>query len=152
VSNLRVAASRGQLDSRRQATWADFALPVCLVLLVAVPVMVVEEGLHSRPMIDEGTSLWILPAVLVASAFLFGGVLSGARCRSYAVPRALAVASVSLAVLLLGAVFRRVWIVHEGTQNAVLFLWFLGVVGAVSLSVIGSCLGRRLASARELTR
>ena len=110
--------------------------------------MAVEEGWHSRPMIDEGTYLWILPAFLVASAFLFGGALAGFRCPSSAVAHASAVASISLAILLLGAVFRRVWIVHEGTQNAVLFLWFLGVMGALTLSMIGSLFGRRLATAQ----
>ncbi len=130
----------------------EIALPICLVLLVSVPVMVVEEGWHSRPMIDEGTYLWILPAFLVASAFFLGGVLAGVRRPSSAVAHALAVASISLVALLLCAVFRRVWIAHEGTQNAVLFLWFLGVTGAIMLSVIGSCLGRRLANAKGLTR
>jgi hypothetical protein len=127
-------------------------MPICLVLLVSVPVMAAEEGWHGRPMIDQGTYLWILPAFLVASTFFLGGALAGFRCPSCAVAHASTAASISVVVLLLGAVFRRVWIVHEGTQNAVLFLWFLGVTGAITLSVLGSCLGRRLASAQRLTR
>jgi uncharacterized membrane protein len=130
----------------------DVALPICLVLLVSIPVMVAEEGWHSRPMIDEGTYLWVLPAFLVASAFFLGGLLAGFRCPASAVANALAVAGISLLILLLGAAFRRVWVAHEGTQNAVLFLWFLAVMGAITLSAIGSCLGRRLASAQRLTR
>ena len=111
--------------------------------------MMVEENWHGRPMIEEGYYLWILPAFLVASAFLFGGALAGFRCPPSAVAHASAVASISLAILLLGAVFRRIWIVHEGTQNAVLFLWFLGVIGALTLSVIGSLFGRRLTTAGD---
>jgi hypothetical protein len=114
--------------------------------------MMVEEGVHSRPMIDEGSYLWVLPAFLVASVFLFGGALAGFRCPYSAVAHASAVASISLAILLLGAVFRRVWIVHEGTQNAVLRLWFLGVIGSLTLCVIGSLFGRRLATAGGPTR
>jgi hypothetical protein len=146
VPNLREARPRRRSGSRPESTWVDVALPIGLVLLVSVPVMVVEEGWHSRPMIDEGTHLWILPAFLVAAAFFLGGAFTGFRRPSSAVSLALAVASISLVTLLLGAVVRRVWIVHEGTQNAVLFLWFLGVTGAITLSVIGSCIGRRLAN------
>jgi hypothetical protein len=152
VPNLREARPRRRSGSRPESTWVDIALPICLVLLVSVPVMMVEEGWHGRPMIDEGTYLWILPAFLVASAFFLGGALAGFRRPSSWVAHALAVACISLVTLLLGAVIRRIWIAHEGTQNAVLFLWFLGVAGAITLSVIGSCLGRRLASAHRLTR
>jgi hypothetical protein len=149
VPNHQVAGVKRRSGSRRESTCADIALPICLVLLVSVPVMMVEENWHGRPMIEEGYYLWILPAFLVASAFLFGGALAGFRCPSSAVAHASAVASISLAILLLGAVFRRIWIVHEGTQNAVLFLWFLGVIGSLTLSVIGSLFGRRLTTAGD---
>jgi hypothetical protein len=145
----QAATVKRRNGSPRKSTWADIALPISLVLLISVPVMMVEEGWHSRPMIDDGSYLWILPALLVASVFLFGGALAGFRCPSSAVAHASAVASISSAILLLGAVLRRVWIVHEGTQDAVLFLWFLGVVGALTLSVIGSLFGRRLATAGD---
>ncbi len=130
------------------AKWAEIALPTCLVLLVSIPVMVVEEDWHGHPMIDQGTHLWILPAALVASAFLFGGALAGFRRPSTAVHHAVATASLALAILLFGAVFRRFWVVHEGAQSAVVFLWCLGVISALMLSLIGSLLGRRLGAAR----
>ena len=41
-----------------------------------------------------------------------------------------------VAILVLDAAFRKVWIVHERTQNAVLFLSFLGVIGALTLSAM----------------
>jgi hypothetical protein len=108
--------------------------------------MVVEEDWHGRPMIEQGTHLWILPAFLVASAFLLGGALAGFRCPSTGVAHAVAAAGFALAILLLGAVFRRHWVAHEGVQSAVVHLWCLGVMGAFMLSLIGSLLGRRLAT------
>ena len=104
VPNHQVAGVKKRIGARRESTCADIALPICLVLLVSVPVMMVEESWYGRPMIEEGSYLWILPAFLVASAFLFGGALAGFRCPASAVAHASAVASISLAVLLLGAV------------------------------------------------
>jgi len=128
--------------------WAEIALPACLVLIVSIPVMIVEENWHGRPMIDEGTHLWILPAFLVASAFLFGGALAGFRGPSAAVAHGVPAASFALVALLLGAVLRRFWVVHEGVPIAVVYLWCLGIIGALMLSLIGSLLGRRLATNR----
>jgi len=129
----------------RGAQWAKIALPTCLVLIVSIPVMVIEEDWHGRPMIDEGTYLWLLPAFVVASAFLFGGALAGFRSPSTAVAHAVPVASFALAILLLGALLRRFWVVHEGVPIAVVYLWCLGIIGSLMLSLIGSLLGRRLA-------
>jgi len=132
----------------RGAQWAKIALPTCLVLIVSIPVMVIEEDWHGRPMIDEGTYLWILPAFLVASAFLFGGALAGFRSPSTAVGHAVLVTTFALVILLLGAMLRRFWVVHEGVPIAVLYLWCLGIIGALMLTLIGSLLGRRLATNR----
>jgi hypothetical protein len=118
------------------------------VLIVSIPVMVIEEDWHGRPMIDEGTYLWILPAFLVASAFLFGGALAGFRSPSTAVGHAVLVTTFALVILLLGAMLRRFWVVHEGVPIAVLYLWCLGIIGALMLTLIGSLLGRRLATNR----
>ena len=123
--------------------WAEIALPTCLVLIVSIPVMVFEEDWHGRPMIDERTHLWILPAFLVASAFLFSGALAGFRSPSTAVAHAVPAASFALAILLLGAMVRRFWVVHEGVPIAVVELWCLGIIGALMLSLIGSLLGRQ---------
>jgi hypothetical protein len=116
------------------------------VLVVSIPAMIVEENWHGQPMIDEGTHLWILPAVLVAAAFLIGGALAGFRSRSTAVAHAGAAASFAVAILVLGAVYRRINVVHEGLPNDVVRLWVLGALAALALSVIGSLLGRRLAA------
>jgi hypothetical protein len=128
--------------------WVAVAVPTFLVLLVSVPVMVVEEDWHGHPMIDEGTLLWILPALLVASAFLGGGALVGLLRPSSAVAHALVPAGVALVALLIGALIRRLWVVHEGVPRAVVNLWCIGVLTAVGLSLVGSLIGRRLATDR----
>ena len=111
--------------------------------------MVVEEDWHGRPMIDQPTHLWIIPACIVASVFLLGGAVAGFRRPTAAVAHAIAAASLALAVLLLGAVSRRLWVVGEGVPIAVVGLWCLGVLWALVLSAIGSLLGRWLTIERR---
>jgi hypothetical protein len=149
VSIDNVSGVRDESRTTLGMRWVDIGQPICLVLLVSIPVMIVEEEWHGRPMIDDGTHLWLLPAFLVASAFLLGGVLAGFRCPRRALVHAGAVAGVALAVLLLGAILRRVWIVHEGTQDAVLLLWAFGAAGTLTLSLVGSLFGRRWAAKRR---
>jgi len=148
VSNHRMPGSEKRGRSVGGTKWTEIALPTWLILAVSIPVMAVEEDWHGRPMIDEGTYLWIVPAVLVASAFLFGGALAGYRCPSIAVPRAVATASLALTILLICAVFRRLWVAHEGVPIPVVRLWCLGVVVVFILSSIGSLCGRQLAADR----
>jgi hypothetical protein len=147
VPNYEVSGGRRNRPTRR-TKWAEIALSTCLVLIVSIPVMIVEEDWHGHPMIEQGPYLWILPAFLVASAFLLGGGLAGFRGPSTAVAHAVLAASFALVILLLGALVRRFWVVHEGVQNAVLLLWCLGIIGAFILSLIGSLVGRRLATDR----
>jgi len=132
----------------RGTRWVEIALATSLVLVVSIPAMIVEEDWHGHPMIEQASWLWVLPAVLVASAFLFGGALAGLRCPSTGVVHASSAAIAALTVLLLGALYRRLWFVHEGVQHAVVGLWCLGVAGALTLSVIGSLFGRRLGADR----
>lgn len=145
MADYRMSGGKRRNRLPRGAKWEKIALPTCLVLIVSIPVMVVEEDWHGRPMIDEGTYLWLLPAFVVASAFLFGGALAGFRSPSTAVAHAVPAASFALAILLLGALLRRFWVVHEGVPIAVVYLWCLGIIGSLMLSLIGSLLGRRLA-------
>jgi hypothetical protein len=148
VPDYRTSEGKRRIRPRRGAEWTEIALPTFLVLIVSIPVMVVEEDWHGRPMIDEGTYLWIVPAFLVASAFLFGGALAGFRSPPTAVTHAALAASFALALLLLGAVLRRFFVVHEGLPIAVVYLWCLGILGALMLSLIGSLFGRRSARHR----
>ena len=129
--------------------WADTGMSALLMLVISVPTMAVEEDWHGRPMIDEPTHLWIIATCLVAAAFLVGGVVAGYRRPSAAPEHATAAASLAVAVLLVGAILRRLWLAHEGVPVAVAGLWCLGVVAALFLSAAGSLLGRRLITDRR---
>jgi hypothetical protein len=148
VPNYEKSAGSGRRGPLRGTKLVEIAIPTCLVLVISIPVMIVEEDWHGRPMIDQGTHLWILPAILVAAAFLFGGALAGFRCPSSAVAHAVVAGTVALAVLVLGAMYRRLWFAHESVPHPVIRLWCLAIVGAFILSVIGSLFGRRLGAER----
>jgi predicted permease len=124
--------------------WADIAGAVLLVLAVSVPTMVIEEDWHGRPMIDQGTHLWILAACLVAGAFFAGGAIVAFRRPSDPTRYAAATGVLAVAVLLGCALYRRFWVVHEVIPTPVQCLWLAGFVAAVVLSLAGSLLGRRL--------
>src|ERR1700677_2111715 len=98
VPDYRTSGGTRRIRPLRRAKWTEIAVSTFLVLIVSIPVMVVEEDWHGRPMIDEGTYLWILPAFLVASAFLFGGALAGFRGPSAAVAHAVSAAGLALAI------------------------------------------------------
>ncbi len=149
MPNYDPSGGQGRCRSGWGVKWTEIVLPASLVLVVSLPAMVVEEDWHGHPMIDQPNHLWIIPACLVATVFLVGGAFAGYRRPSTAVAYASASASVALAILLLGALFRRLRVVHEGVPIAVVRLWCVGVVGALVLSVIGSLLGRRLANGRR---
>ncbi len=123
--------------------WADIGMSALVMLVISVPTMAVEEDWHGRPMIDEPTHLWIIATCLVAAAFLIGGAVAGHRRPSAAPEHATAAASLAVAVLLVAAILRRLWLAHEGVSVDVAGLWCLGVVVALCLSAAGSLLGRR---------
>jgi len=135
---------------RRSALgWADIGMSALLILVISVPTMAVEEDWHGRPMIDEPTHLWIIAACLVAAAFLVGGVVAGHRRPSAAPGHATAAASLAVAVMLVAAILRRLWLAHKGVPIGVAGLWCLGVVAGLFLSAAGSLLGRRLMTDRH---
>jgi hypothetical protein len=125
--------------------WVDVAVSAVLMLAVAGPTLAVEEDWHGHPMIDQPTHLWLVPVVLVMAAFVLGGALAGYRRPAAPALHATAAAGVAVAVLLLGAVARRVWLAHEGIPVDVAQLWCLAAVTAFVLSGVGSQLGRWLA-------
>lgn len=135
----------------RQARWvADICLSTALVLLISVPVLVVEESWHGHPMIDDPNYLWLIPAILVALAFWFGGALIGWRSPRKGMDRTVIAACLALAVLIVGDLVRRCFVVHQGLpQAAVLRLWALGVAAAIVMSVTGWFLGRRCAPGQQ---
>lgn len=145
VSNAeRATNDKSDHPTRRTGCVAEISLSVCLVLLVSVPVLVVEESWHGHPMIDDPNYLWLIPALLVALAFWFGGALLGFRSDRRGIVRAVIAACIALSALMVGDLIRRCFVVHQGLpQPAVLRLWVLGVAAALTMSLIGSILGRR---------
>jgi len=130
------------LDRSRSA-WADVAVSAVLVLVISVPTMIVEEDWHGHPMIEQPGHLWIIPASIVAAAFLLGGIVAGHRRPARAVVNSAWAGGIAVLVLLLGAGARRVWVAHS-MSFAVGRLWCFGVAAALVLSVAGSFLGRLL--------
>lgn len=124
--------------------WADIVGSALLVLAVSVPTMIIEEDWHGRPMIDQSTHLWIIAGCIVAAAFFCGGAIVAFRRPSAPTRYAAATGFVAVAVLLIGGLSRRLWLVHENVSVAVQHLWLLGVVAAVTMSIAGSLLGRQL--------
>jgi hypothetical protein len=106
--------------------------------------MIIEEDWHGRPMIDQYTHLWLVAACIVAVAFFAGGAIVAFRRPAAPTRYAAATGVVSVLVLLMGGLYRRLWLVHEHVSVPVQHLWCLGVVAAVAMSLAGSVLGRQL--------
>ena len=130
---------------QRRFGWLDVSLSAFIVLVITVPTMAIEETWHGYPMIDQQNHLWLAPAFLVVAAFFSGGVLTGYRRPAAAAAHSSAADAVAVAILLVAAFARRHWLAHEGLPGAVVQLWCFGGVSAISISVAGSQLGRRLA-------
>ncbi len=128
----------------RSPGWTDIVGSALLVLAVAVPTMIIEEDWHGRPMIDQSTHLWIIAACLVAGAFFIGGAVVAFRRPSAPTRYAAATGVVAVGTLLLGALYRRIWMAHEHISQPVQHLWILGVMVALAMSLAGSVLGRLL--------
>jgi hypothetical protein len=132
-------------ERRRRLRWSDIAVPVLVELAVSVPTLLIEETWHGRPMIDERSALWVVPACIVAAAFLTGGAIAGYRRRSTAAAiTATSTATLAVAVLLAADLVRRFWLVHEKLPRGVERLWYLGVAAALMMSAAGSQIGSRL--------
>jgi hypothetical protein len=136
--------SSPDMRAPRSPGWEDVIGSALLVLAISVPTMIVEEDWHGRPMIDQSTHLWIIACCIVAAAFFTGGAIVAFRRPSAPTRYAAATGAVAVAVLLLGGLSRRLWLVHENVSVEVRHLWLLGVVAAVAMSIAGSVLGRQL--------
>ena len=136
-------ATRNDPAERRLAL-LDVGLAALLVLVVSVPTMVIEEDWHGHPMIEQHTSLWVVAGGVVALAFLAGGIVAGRRRPAASLPHALAAPMAATIVLLCGAVYRRLWRVHEGIPWPVGRLWLLGTLAVLFFGLLGGLVGRWL--------
>jgi hypothetical protein len=144
--------TEAHVPNQRSRAWTDVVVSVIVVLVVSIPTMAIEEDWHGRPMIDQQTHLWVIAACLVAVSFFVGGVIAAIRRPSAPARSATTVAVVAVAVLLIGALYRRVWLVHEPVPTAVLKLWCLGAVTAVVLSLAGALFARQMGSREKAPR
>ena len=132
------------MQAPRSPGWADIIGSALLVLAISVPTMIIEEDWHGRPMIDQSTHLWVIAGCVVAVAFFIGGAIVAFRRPAAPMRYAAATGVLAVAVLLIGGLYRRLWLVHENVSVDVQHLWFLGVIAAVAMSLAGSLLGRQL--------
>jgi hypothetical protein len=146
ASTKPTGSVRGGPSGRGGLRWRDACTSAIVILVIAVPTMAVEEDWHGRPMIDQAGHLWLAAAFLVVVAFLTGGALAGYRRPSSPTIQAAAGAGLALAVLVVGAVARRLLIAHDGLPVDVAQLWCLAIVAAMLVSAVGSLIGRRLAT------
>jgi hypothetical protein len=128
----------------RSPGWADIVGSALLVLAISVPTMIIEEDWHGRPMIDQSTHLWMIAGCVVAAAFFIGGAIVAFRRPSAPTSYAAATGALAVAVLLIGGLCRRLWLVHENVSVEVRHLWLFGVITAVAMSLAGSLVGRQL--------
>jgi hypothetical protein len=138
------ALSSSHMHAPRSPGWADIVGSALLVLAISVPTMMIEESWHGRPMIDQPTHLWVLAGCIVAAAFFGGGAFVAFRRPSAPTRYAAATGLVAVAGLLIGGLYRRLWLVHENVSVTVQHLWLLGVIAAIAMSLAGSLVGRQL--------
>lgn len=62
-----------RLVSNRTPDWRRMVRGTLVTLGVAVPALALEETVGGRPMIDQPGHLWVIPAIVVALAFVAGG-------------------------------------------------------------------------------
>ena len=105
-----------------------------LILIIAVPVLVIEEDWHGHPMIDQSGYLWLAPAIIVSVVFVLGGYFANRSALASGVIAALALDG--------AAVLRRFVIVREHLPPIVLVLWVSGTTVSIALSCIGGYLRR----------
>lgn len=127
-----------------------FALSLVVVLVVSVPTMVWAEA--GVPMIDQPGNLWLVPVIIVVSAFVGGGAVVGSRQRGSAgaVAAGVALGALGAAVLIGADVLRRLHL-SQGFSPGVARLWVTAAAGvalAGGLGALGGYLvfGRRRGS------
>lgn len=110
-----------------------------LTLGVSVPTLAVAEDWHGRPLIDQGGLGWLVPAVVVALAFVGGGALAGRQgsgpWRSLA--EGLWVGVPAVVVLLAADAVRRL-IFNPTLPDGVLAYWAEAAAAALFFSVLGA--------------
>jgi len=109
-----------------------------LTLGVAGPTLVLEEDWHGRPMIDQPGHAWVLPTLVVATAFAVGGAVAARRSAQLwrALLQGLTLGTAAAGTLLVADVVRRA-MDHRAVSEGVLQFW----VETALLSIVIASLG-----------
>jgi hypothetical protein len=118
--------------------WARTAIGFAVTLVISVPTLALEENWHGAPLIDQPHHKWVLPAVVVAVAFVIGGVIAASRRRWWldGSLHGLAVGVAATAVLLAADAIRRHGL-HKAANPGVVRLWVVAAIAACLLGAIG---------------
>jgi hypothetical protein len=124
-----------------------------LTLAVAIPTLVAAEDWHGRPLIDQGGYGWLVPAVVVASAFFAGGAIAGRRGSSVArsLAEGLWVGVPAVLVLLAADAVRRL-VMNPTLPNGVLAYWGEGAAASLFFALAGAVAGYRAPGRRRAGR
>jgi hypothetical protein len=122
----------------RRFDWSRVVIGLIITLVVSVPTLAIEEDWHGSPLIDQPDHKWVLPAILVALAFVIGGMIAASRRRWWldGALHGLAVGVVATALLLAADVVRRHGL-HKAANPGVFKLWVVAAIAASALGAIG---------------
>lgn len=118
--------------------WARAAIGLAVTLVISVPTLALEESWHGTPLIDQPHHKWVVPAVVVAVAFVIGGVIAASR-RLWWLDgslHGLAVGVAAAAILLVADAIRRHGL-HKASNPGVVRLWVVAAIAACLLGAIG---------------
>jgi peptidoglycan/LPS O-acetylase OafA/YrhL len=134
------APSPGPAATRpaRRFDWPRVVIGLIVTLVVSVPTLAIEEDWHGQPLIDQPDHKWVLPTILVAVAFVIGGMIAASRrrWRLDGALHGLSVGVVATALLLAADVVRR-HSLHKAANPGVFKLWVVAAIAASALGAIG---------------
>jgi len=118
-----------------------------LILAVASPTLILEENWHGRPMIDQPGHLWVLPTLVVATAFAVGGGVGARRAAQLwrALLQGLILGTLGAGTLLGADVVRRA-MVHRAVSEGVFRLWVEAALLSVVIASLGGAISYRRAA------
>ncbi len=121
--------------------WARAAVGLAVTLVISVPTLALEENWRGAPLIDQPHHKWVVPAVVVAVAFVAGGVIAASRRRWWldGSLHGLAVGVAAAAILLVADAIRRHGL-HKAANPGVVRLWVVAAIAACLLGAIGGAL------------
>jgi drug/metabolite transporter (DMT)-like permease len=125
--------------------WESLSDGFLVSLVVVAPTFLFEELWRGRPMIDQGGAWWMLPALIMAAGFFAGGRVAGRNrsSRVGAFNQGILVATLTLVLIFLADLIRRMIVGNEVLKWQVLAIWVACSFGALLVGGVGGVNGRR---------